>query len=105
MPVPATSHSIHADDAQEISFPIPGDTPGGVLARVLNIEAAKGLVATIIHIQPGTRIPAHDHNGGAEANESTNGGPILTLQTAHVDPANPDFHLAESVRAPPRCSG
>lgn len=54
-------------ESQEIAFPIPGATPGGVMAKLLNLDADKGIVTTIIHIQPGARIPAHYHNLGAEA--------------------------------------
>ncbi len=50
-----------------IPFPIPGATPGGVSAQLINVDVAQGLVATVIHIAPGARIPAHYHNDGAEA--------------------------------------
>ncbi len=126
MPVPGESYKVNASELEEIPFPIPGATPGGVMAKLLNIDAGKGLVTTIIHIQPGARIPAHYHNDGAEAHyvlegdfidagvthgpggfvthpvgvvhgphESITGCKILTLQTAYVNPASPDFHIAE----------
>jgi quercetin dioxygenase-like cupin family protein len=109
-----------------VPFPIPGATPGGVQATLINIDGDKGIVTTIIHIAPGARIPAHYHNDGAEAHyvlegdfinagvtygpgafvthpkgtvhgphASRNGCKVLTLQTAYVDPAQPDFHIAE----------
>lgn len=109
-----------------IPFPIPGATPGGVHAQLLNVDASNGLVTTIIHIAPGARIPAHVHHEGAEAHyvlegdfinggevlgpgsfvthapgvvhgphESRAGCRVLTLQTAYVDPARPDFHIVE----------
>lgn len=113
-------------DVPTVPFPIPGATPNGVHAQLLNVDGATGLVTTIIHIAPGARIPAHFHNDGAEAHyvlrgelleagvpfgpgaflthpagvihgphESRDGCAILTLQTAYVDPAAPDFHIAE----------
>jgi anti-sigma factor ChrR (cupin superfamily) len=116
--------NVNALDA--IPFPIPGATPGGVKATLVNVDAARGLVTTIIHIAPGALIPAHYHNDGAEAHfvlegdfinagvshgpgafvthpvgvvhgphESKGGCKILTLQTAYVDPAKPDFNIAE----------
>jgi quercetin dioxygenase-like cupin family protein len=109
-----------------IPFPIPGATPDGVMATLLNVDGDKGIVTTIIHIAPGARIPAHFHNDGAEAHyvlegdfinagvtygpgafvthpkgivhgphASRTGTKVLTLQTAYVDPARPDFHIAE----------
>ncbi len=114
------------DAIAPVPFPIPGATPGGVKATLVNVDGAKGLVTTIIHIAPGARIPAHFHNDGAEAHyviegdfinagvshgpgafvthpagvvhgphESKGGCKVLTLQTAYVDPAKPDFHIAE----------
>lgn len=111
---------------EPVPFPIPGATPGGVQATLVNVDGSKGLVTTIIHIAPGARIPAHWHDDGAEAHfviegdfinagatlgpgafvthpkgvvhgphGSMGGCKILTLQTAFVDPAKPDFHIAE----------
>ncbi len=118
------SLAVHTPDLPVIPFAIPGATPGGVHATLVNIEIDKGIVTTIIHIAPGATIPAHYHNDGAEAHyviegdfindgvvhgpgafvthpvgvvhgphSSANGCKILTLQTAFVDPANPDFHI------------
>ncbi len=113
-------------EIEAVEFSIPGATANGVKAQLINVDAEKGMVTTIIHILPGARIPAHYHNDGAEAHyvlegdfiengvthlpgaflthavgvvhgphESKNGCRILTLQTAFVDPADPDFHIAE----------
>ncbi len=46
---------------------IPGATPGGIAAQLLNIDLERGIVATIIHFRPGAEIPAHFHKEGAEA--------------------------------------
>ncbi|MBY0507642.1 MAG: cupin domain-containing protein [Bryobacteraceae bacterium] len=123
-----TSFATDTNQIPEIDFAIPGATPGGVTAQLLNFDSRRGLVTTVIHIHPGARIPAHYHNEGAEAHyvlegdfindgvthgpggflthpvgavhgphESKTGCKILTVQTAFVDPQNPDFHLAEGV--------
>ncbi len=119
------SLAVQSGDLPVVPFPIPGATPGGVHATLVNVDGGKGLVTTIIHIAPGATIPAHYHNDGAEAhyviegdfiNAGVSHGPgafithpagvvhgphgsargckVLTLQTAYVDPANPDFHIA-----------
>lgn len=67
MKIPGVSFAVDVHSLPEIPFPIPGATPGGVSATLVNVDAAKGLVTTIIHIAPGARIPAHYHNDGAEA--------------------------------------
>jgi anti-sigma factor ChrR (cupin superfamily) len=121
-----TSLIAQTNTIAPVPFPIPGATPGGVQATLVNVDGAKGLVTTIIHIAPGARIPAHFHKDGSEAHfvlegdfinagvshgpgafithpasvvhgphESKGGCKILTLQTAYVDPANPDFNIAE----------
>jgi quercetin dioxygenase-like cupin family protein len=120
------SFVANVNNLEAVPFPIPGATPDGVKATLVNVDGAKGLVTTIIHIAAGARIPAHYHNDGAEAHyvlegdfinagvthgpgafithpvgvvhgphESKDGCRILTLQTAYVDPAKPDFHIAE----------
>jgi quercetin dioxygenase-like cupin family protein len=126
MQVDGQSLVVQTDQIEAVPFPIPGATEGGVTATLVNIDADRGLVTTIIHIVPGGRIPAHYHNDGPEAHyvlsgdfinagetlmpgafvthptgvvhgphESRTGCSILTLQSAYVDPANPDFHIAE----------
>lgn len=55
-------------DAIEIApIQIPGATPGGIEAQLLNIDLERGIVATIIHFKPGASIPAHSHKLGSEA--------------------------------------
>ncbi|MBC8143374.1 MAG: cupin domain-containing protein [Armatimonadetes bacterium] len=58
---------IESETAPTLPFPIPGATPNGVFAQLLNLDASKGLVTTIIHIKAGATIPAHFHKEGAEA--------------------------------------
>lgn len=124
MQKPGTSLVAQTDAMDPVPFPIPGATEGGISATLVNVDGARGIVTTIIHIAPGARIPAHYHDDGAEAHyvlegdfvndgvtygpgafithpigvrhgphESRTGCKILTLQTAFVDPANPDFHI------------
>lgn len=122
-----TSFIADTTTLEPVPFPIPRATPDGIHATLVNVDAAKGLVTTIIHIDPGAFIPAHWHEDGAEAHyvlegdfidagvthgpggfvthpagtvhgphESKTGAKILTLQTAYVDPAKPDFHVLEN---------
>jgi quercetin dioxygenase-like cupin family protein len=117
---------VQTHDIAPQPFPIPGATPDGVTATLVNVDGDRGLVTTIIHIAAGARIPAHYHDEGAEAHyvlsgdfinggetlgpgafvthprgvvhgphESRTGCSILTLQSAYVDPANPDFHIVD----------
>ncbi len=46
-------------------FVIPGAT-GEFLIQVLNEDAARGVVTTIVHLPPGGSIPAHRHHAGSE---------------------------------------
>ncbi len=122
------THSLirNVIEVPSVAFPIPGVTPeGGVTARLLNVDADRGLIATVIEIHPGASIPAHFHRNGSESHyvlsgdfindgetygpgtfvthppgvvhgphSSRHGCSVLTTQSAFVDPANPDFHLA-----------
>lgn len=121
-----TSLIVDTDQVAPVAFAIPGATPDGVSATLVNVDGDRGMVTTIIHIAPGARIPAHYHDDGSEAHyvlsgdfinagqtlgpgafvthprgvvhgphESRTGCSILTLQSAFVDPANPDFHIVE----------
>jgi quercetin dioxygenase-like cupin family protein len=67
MKVEGVSLVVQTGQVEAVPFAIPGATPGGVKATLVNVDGARGLVTTIIHIAPGARIPAHYHNDGAEA--------------------------------------
>lgn len=56
-----------AGDIEVSGIKLPGATPDGIEAQLLNMDAARGVVATIIHIKPGAEIPAHFHRNGAGA--------------------------------------
>ena len=45
---------------------IPGATGGRFLIQLLNEDAARGVVTSIIHLPAGGRIPAHLHQAGSE---------------------------------------
>lgn len=63
----AASLVTHTGNLPEIPFPIPGATPGGTFATLVNVNGDQGLVTTIIRIAPGSIIPAHYHKEGSEA--------------------------------------
>ena len=56
-----------ADEIETSGIKLPGATPDGIEAQLLNVDAMRGVVATIIHFKPGAEIPAHFHRNGAEA--------------------------------------
>ncbi len=57
---------LAAGGVEATPFEIPGATGGSFLVQVLNEDAARGVVATIVHLPPGGRIPAHLHRAGPE---------------------------------------
>ena len=62
------SFTADASKAEEVIMRIPGTQPeDGVMAHLINIDASRGLVASIIHLKPGTTIAAHSHEGFSEA--------------------------------------
>ncbi|MGI4764335.1 MAG: cupin domain-containing protein [Janthinobacterium lividum] len=54
-------------DVQPMGIKIEGSTKDGFDVQMLNIDPKRGVIATIIHIKPGSEIAAHFHKGGAEA--------------------------------------
>lgn len=67
MKIDGVSLVAQTDEVEPVPFPIPGATPGGVRATLVNVDGDKGIVTTIIHIAAGAHIPAHYHDDGAEA--------------------------------------
>lgn len=61
----ATLILADAADVPATPFVIPGAT-GAFKIQILNEEAARGVVTTIVHMPPGSSIPAHRHGKGAE---------------------------------------
>ena len=57
---------LAADGVPAVPHDIPAATGGPFLIQVLNADAAKGVVAFILHVPPGGRIPAHRHLAGPE---------------------------------------
>jgi quercetin dioxygenase-like cupin family protein len=61
----AETLALNADGVEPTPFEIPGAT-GEFRIQILNEDAARGVVTTIVHLPPGGRIPAHRHEKGAE---------------------------------------
>lgn len=57
--------ALAAEDVPAVPFRIPGAT-GEFRIQLLNQDAGSGVVTSIIHLPPGSRIPAHRHGAGAE---------------------------------------
>lgn len=82
MQIDGKSLVVRTGSVEPVPFPIPGATPDGVTATLVNVDGDKGLVTTIIHIAAGARIPAHYHDEGSEAHyvlsgDFINGGETL----------------------------
>ena len=57
--------TLAAGEVAPAPFEIPGAT-GQFRIQILNEDAARGVVTSIVHLPPGGRIPAHVHRAGAE---------------------------------------
>ncbi len=57
---------LAAEGVEAAPFEIPGATGGPFLVQILNEDAARGVVATVVHLPRGGRIPAHLHRAGPE---------------------------------------
>ena len=56
---------LAAEGIAATPFEIPGAT-GEFRIQILNEDAARGVVTSIVHLPPGGRIPAHSHEAGSE---------------------------------------
>jgi quercetin dioxygenase-like cupin family protein len=56
---------LAAEGVAAAPFEIPGAT-GEFRIQILNEDAARGVVTSIVHLPPGGRIPAHSHQAGPE---------------------------------------
>jgi uncharacterized RmlC-like cupin family protein len=81
MQVEGKSLIVQTDKVAPVPFSIPGAAPDGVTATLVNVDADKGLVTTIIHIAPGASIPAHYHDQGSEAHYVLSGDFINAGET------------------------
>jgi quercetin dioxygenase-like cupin family protein len=61
----AQAINLAADDVTPVPFVIPA-AQGDFRIQVLNQDAGRGVVTSIVHMPPGGRIPAHFHLAGAE---------------------------------------
>jgi quercetin dioxygenase-like cupin family protein len=55
-----------AEDVAATPFEIPGATGGRFRIQILNQDAERGVVTSVVHLPAGGRIPAHRHRAGAE---------------------------------------
>jgi quercetin dioxygenase-like cupin family protein len=58
--------TLATENVEATPFEIPGATGGPFLVQILNEDAVKGVVTTIVHLPAGGRIPAHLHRAGPE---------------------------------------
>ena len=57
---------LAADSVSALPFEIPGASGGEFRIQILNEDAERGVVTSIVHLPPGGRIRAHTHKAGAE---------------------------------------
>jgi len=94
-----TSFTATVGKGEEAVIQIPGAEPAdGVMAHLINADPSRGLVASIIHIKAGTTIPAHHHEGFAEAHYILEGD--LTNDGAEFGPGGFITHAAGVVHGP-----
>jgi hypothetical protein len=75
---------LATESVQPAPFVIPGATGGTFRIQILNEDAGRGVVTSIVHIPPGGVIPAHCHRAGAEMHyllegDLTDGGEALPI--------------------------
>ena len=56
---------LAAEGVAATPFEIPGAT-GEFRIQILNEDAGRGVVTSIVHLPPGGRIPAHMHKAGSD---------------------------------------
>lgn len=75
---------LAAESVEPAPFMIPGATGGTFRIQILNEDAGRGVVTSIVHIPAGGVIPAHCHRAGAEMHyllegDLTDGGEALPI--------------------------
>lgn len=71
---------LAAEAIEATPFKIPG-AEGQFRIQILNEDAARGVVTTIVHLPPGGRIPAHTHGAGSEMHYLLDGDLIEAGET------------------------
>jgi len=99
MDTQGTSFTAEVGRGEEAVIQIPGVQPDdGVMAHLINVDPSRGLVASIIHLKAGTTIPAHYHEGFAEAHYVLEGD--LTNDGQDFGPGGFITHAAGVVHGP-----
>jgi len=99
MDTQGTSFTAEVGRGEEAVIQIPGVQPDdGVMAHLINVDPSRGLVASIIHLKAGTTIPAHYHEGFAEAHYVFEGD--LTNDGQDFGPGGFITHAAGVVHGP-----
>ncbi len=98
----AETLALNADEMEPTPFEIPGAT-GEFRIQILNEDAARGVVTTIVHLPPGGRIPAHRHEKGAEMHYVLDGDLVNAGQS--YGPGGFLTHAAGEVHGPHESRG
>ncbi len=91
-----------ASEVEPGRFEIPG-AEGDFRIQILNQDAERGVVTTIVHMPPGSRIPAHLHRAGAEMHYVLEGD-LIEAGTS-LQPGGFLSHAAGEVHGPHESRG
>ena len=94
--------ALNADSSDANPFEIPGAT-GEFRIQILNEDAARGVVTTIVHLPAGGRIPAHRHEKGSEMHYVLKGDLVNAGQS--YGPGGFLTHAAGQVHGPHESRG
>ncbi len=94
--------ALNAEEMEPAPFEIPG-ARGEFRIQLLNEDAARGVVTTIVHLPPGGRIPAHRHERGAEMHYVLSGDLVNAGQS--YGPGGFLTHAAGEVHGPHESRG
>lgn len=59
---PQNSHTVRADEGRWMVLPFPG-----VKVKLLSTDDQRGTATILMALDPGSRVPAHDHHGDEES--------------------------------------
>jgi anti-sigma factor ChrR (cupin superfamily) len=59
---PQDSRTVRSDEGDWVTFPCPG-----VRVKLLSIDDRRGTATLLMDLDPGSRVPAHDHHGDEES--------------------------------------
>lgn len=84
--MPQNSRTVRRDEGRWRTLPFPG-----VKLKTLSVDEKRGTATILISLEPGSRLPAHDHHGDEESFVVSGSCRIGTVYLRQGD-----FHRAEA---------